>query len=330
MKNELMKSRLRRFLCKGACRVLPIICLCLCATGRGWSQETYRFAQRDTMALYLDIFRPDSGSVTTLDGVAKPAVMFVFGGGFVSGKRSDGTARRWFARLTAEGYTVVAIDYRLGMKGYRMGKGLLGANKALDRFLYSQQIGVEDVFSAVSFLAAHPELSVPVDNLVVSGSSAGAIISLASAHAIDQGRLEGLPEGFAFKGVMSFAGGIIGKHGAPKFSQATCPILLLHGTADKMVAYKHFGLMRRGIWGSDHIASELEKKGCNYSIWRFEGLGHDVAAYMDVAWELEKTFLERNVIQGIPCQVDALVDDPSLPTWKSWGRARTADLYQNP
>ncbi|MBP5171842.1 MAG: alpha/beta hydrolase [Bacteroidales bacterium] len=325
-----MKSRLRRFLCKGACRVLPIICLCLCATGRGWSQETYRFAQRDTMALYLDIFRPDSGSVTTLDGVAKPAVMFVFGGGFVSGKRSDGTARRWFARLTAEGYTVVAIDYRLGMKGYRMGKGLLGANKALDRFLYSQQIGVEDVFSAVSFLAAHPELSVPVDNLVVSGSSAGAIISLASAHAIDQGRLEGLPEGFAFKGVMSFAGGIIGKHGAPKFSQATCPILLLHGTADKMVAYKHFGLMRRGIWGSDHIASELEKKGCNYSIWRFEGLGHDVAAYMDMAWELEKTFLERNVIQGIPCQVDALVDDPSLPTWKSWGRARTADLYQNP
>lgn len=309
------------------------VCLVLTMVLGGWgasAQETYRFAQRDTMALYLDIFRPDSGSVTTLDGVAKPAVMFVFGGGFVSGKRSDGTARRWFARLTAEGYTVVAIDYRLGMKGYRMGKGLLGANKALDRFLYSQQIGVEDVFSAVSFLAAHPELSVPVDNLVVSGSSAGAIISLASAHAIDQGRLEGLPEGFAFKGVMSFAGGIIGKHGAPKFSQATCPILLLHGTADKMVAYKHFGLMRRGIWGSDHIASELEKKGCNYSIWRFEGLGHDVAAYMDVAWELEKTFLERNVIQGIPCQVDALVDDPSLPTWKAWGRARTADIYQNP
>lgn len=309
------------------------VCLVLMMMLGGWgasAQETYRFAQRDTMALYLDIFRPDSGSVTTLDGVAKPAVMFVFGGGFVSGKRSDGTARRWFARLTAEGYTVVAIDYRLGMKGYRMGKGLLGANKALDRFLYSQQIGVEDVFSAVSFLAAHPELSVPVDNLVVSGSSAGAIISLASAHAIDQGRLEGLPEGFAFKGVMSFAGGIIGKHGAPKFSQATCPILLLHGTADKMVAYKHFGLMRRGIWGSDHIASELEKKGCNYSIWRFEGLGHDVAAYMDVAWELEKTFLERNVMQGIPCQVDALVDDPSLPTWKAWGRARTADLYQNP
>ena len=34
--------------------------------------------------------------------------MFVFGGGFVSGSRSDAMARRWFDRLTAEGYTVVA------------------------------------------------------------------------------------------------------------------------------------------------------------------------------------------------------------------------------
>lgn len=319
--HNMHSKRWRRVVC-----LALLLCGGLCAA----AQETYRFAQRDTMALYLDVYRPDSGSVTTFEGVAKPAVMFVFGGGFVSGSRSDATARRWFDRLTAEGYTVVAIDYRLGMKGYRMGKGLLGANKALDRFLSSQQMGVEDVFSAVSFLALHPELGVSTDNLVISGSSAGAIISLASAHAIDQGLTEGLPEGFAFKGVMSFAGGIISKHGAPRFSHQPCPILLLHGTADKMVAYKHFGLMRRGIWGSDHIASDLEKKGFNYSIWRYEGLGHDVAAYMNVVWDVEKSFLEKNVMQGIPCQVDALVDDPSLPTWKAWGRARTADIYQNP
>ena len=33
-------------------------------------------------------------------------------------------------------------------------------------------------------------------------------------------------------------------------------------------------------------------------------------------------------MQGIPCQKDAMVDDPSLPTWKSWGKTKTADLYQ--
>ena len=192
---------------------------CLCST----AQETYRFAEKDTCALYLDIFRPDSSAQTTFKGVAKPAIMFVFGGGFVSGSRSNPAYRGWFHRLNASGYTVVAIDYRLGMKGYRMGKGLRGIAKALDRFVLSQQWGVEDVFSAVSFLASHPELNVPADNIVISGSSAGAIISLACAWAIANGETYGLPEDFAFKGVMSFAGGLISKKGAPKFRKSPCP-----------------------------------------------------------------------------------------------------------
>ena len=304
--------------------VVVALLFCLGAT----AQETYRFAERDTCALYLDIFRPDSSAQTTFKGVAKPAIMFVFGGGFVSGKRSDAGIRPWFRHLNANGYTVVAIDYRLGMKGYRMGKGLRGAVKALDRFMLSQQMGVEDVFSAVSFLAAHPELNVPADNIVLSGSSAGAIISLACANAIANGETDGLPEGFAFKGVMSFSGAIISKTGSPKFEQAPCPILFFHGTADKIVAYNHFGLPRRGIWGSDYIAKRLKKQGCNYSIWRFDGLGHDVAAYMGFMWDVEKVFLEKNVMQGIRCEVDAMVNDPSLPTWQSWGKTKTADLYQ--
>ena len=106
-------------------RLLALLALffCLCAS----AQETYRFAERDTCSLYLDIFRPDSSAQTTFKGINKPAVMFLFGGGFVGGSRSDANARRWFSRLTANGYTVVAIDYRLGMKGHKMGKGLRGA-----------------------------------------------------------------------------------------------------------------------------------------------------------------------------------------------------------
>lgn len=308
-------------------RVKSLFCFllfCLCVS----AQETYRFVERDTCALYLDIFRPDSGAQTTFKGVAKPAIMFVFGGGFTSGHRSDDGVRGWFRRLNANGYTVVAIDYRLGMKGYHMGRGLRGAMKALNSFVLSQQMGVEDVFAAVSFLAAHPELNVPADNIVLSGSSAGAIISLACASAIANGQTAGLPEGFTFKGVMSFAGGIISKKGAPKFAKAPCPLLLFHGTADKIVAYKHFGTFRRGIWGSSYLASRLKRQGGNYSIWRFNGLAHEVASYMGVMWHVEKEFLERNVMQGIHCEVDALVDDPSLPTWNSRGRVKTADLYQ--
>ena len=282
------------------------------------AQETYKFADRDTCSLYLDIYRPAPEAVRSIDGHEKPVVLFVFGGGFIMGSRQDKYVLPWFQKLTEEGYPVVSVDYRLGMKGYKVGKGIKGLYKASERFYQAQQIGVEDVFSAISFLAENREqLGLDTDNIVIAGSSAGAIISLASAYAVANGQTAGLPEGFRFKGAMSFAGAIISLSGAPKFKSAPCPLLLLHGTVDTAVAYRHFGAFGRGLWGSDYIAEKLQKKGWKYSIYRFKDRTHDVAAYMPHIWPIEKEFLEKCATQGVEMQVDALVDDPSLPTWKA-------------
>jgi len=288
------------------------------------AQETYRFAERDTCSLYLDIYRPASGAQTEFQGKKKPTVMFVFGGGFVTGQRSDKFVMPWFDLLTADGYNVVAIDYRLGMKGYKVGKGLAGAYKACERFLLAQEVGVEDVFSALSFLAENPELGIDVNNIVLSGSSAGAIISMASEYAVVNGETHGMPEGFNFKGIMSFAGAVISTNGAPKYKNAPCPTLMLHGTADKAVAYKSVAALGRGIWGSSYIAGKLAKNGWEHCIYRFKDRTHDVAAYMYWLWPIEKEFLEQNVILGSGRTVDALVDDPSLPTW---GNISLDDIY---
>lgn len=298
-------------------KLLFILALVLGSGALAQAQETYKYAQRDTCDLYLDIWRPSSDAVTSVDSLSKPTVLYVFGGGFITGRRDDPFTIKWFKRLNSEGYAVVSIDYRLGMKGYEVGKGLSGTLKASDRFLLSQQIGVEDVFSAVSYLADHPELGISADNIVLSGSSAGAIISLASAYNFANGNTEGLPENFpGFKGVMSFAGGIISNSGAPKFKKAPCPLLLLHGTADEAVAYKQFGAFGHGIWGSSFIADKLQKKGWPCCIYRFTDRTHAVAAYMDYLWPIEETFLERVTI-GADYSVDATVEDPSLPTWWS-------------
>lgn len=297
-------------------KILLIAILLISAIGLP-AQETHKFVQRDTCDLYLDIWRAEPGSATAIDSLAKPAILYVFGGGFIMGQRNDEFTARWFKRLNAQGYSVVSIDYRLGMKGYQMGKGLSGKVKASDRFLLSQQIGVEDVFSAVSFLANHQELGIPADNIVLAGSSAGAIISLASAYAVANGETAGLPEGFnGFKGVMSFAGAIISTSGAPKFKSAPCQLLLMHGTADQAVAYKSFGAFGRGIWGSSYIADKLQKKGWPCCIYRFTDRTHSVAAYMDYLWPIEEDFLDK-VTRGVSYSVDATVDDPSLPAFWS-------------
>ena len=288
------------------------------------AQETYLYAKRDTCNLCLDIFRPADGSETTFQGLDKPAIIHVFGGGFITGNRNEGYFRNWIDLLNQEGYTVVTFDYRLGMKGYKVGKGLNGTIKASEQFEYSQRIGVEDLFSAVSYLAEHPDLGIDTSNMVVAGSSAGAIITLAAVREIANGTAQGLPEGFRFKGAMSFAGAIISTKGVPKFESAPCPVLLMHGTADKAVAYKQLAAFGRGIWGSDYLVKEFKRKGYPYCIYRFQDRTHDVAAYHFVLWELEKQFLQENVMLGHGRIVDAVVDDESLP---SWGTISLKDIY---
>ncbi len=289
----------------------------LLGAGLAEAQETYRFAQKDTSTLYMDIFRSAPGSVTTFQGQEKPTILWVFGGGFLMGERTNDWYRPWFRLLNEQGYTVVTIDYRLGMKNYPMKKGLIGAYLAIDQFMLSQQMGIEDVCSAVSYLAENrASLGIDTDNMVIAGASAGAIISLATEYAIVSGRAEGLPEGFNFKGVMSFAGAIISKSGAPHFKEKPCPILLLHGTADKAVKYNNVSLFGKGLWGSSWLARDWNRKGYdNYWIYRFKGVSHNVALYMEEMWELERQFLEQNVMLGKTRKVDAKVDDPGLPTW---------------
>lgn len=278
------------------------------------AQKTYQFATRDTLNLYLDVYQPVAGSLTTFEGHQKPTVLFVFGGGFIQGERNNAFQKAWFERLTQNGYGVVAIDYRLGMKGFKVGKGLSGALKASEQFLLSQEMGVEDVCSAVNFLASN-NVGVDVNNLVLAGSSAGAIISVATEYHIVNGTAPELPEGFNFKGVMSFAGAVISTSGKPEFLAQPCPIVFFHGTEDQAVAYEKYAHFGRGIWGSAYFDKQFDKKGYHHLIYRFDGRTHDVAAYMSALWEEEMNFLEQDVMLGKARTIDALVSDATLPTW---------------
>ena len=299
--------------------ILALVALLLAATA-SFAQEktTYKVAQRDTCDLYMDVYEPVAIPGDTLD---RPTVLFVFGGGFIMGRRDDPWVLPWFKLLNENGYRVVSVDYRLGLKGVRMRFDLFHLIQSANYTKHAVDMGVEDVFASVRYLADHAEeLGVNMDNIVISGSSAGAMISLScELEACNRtARAEILPEGFHFAGVMSFAGAIMSDSGKPEYRRTPCPQLLIHGTKDGAVAYDKIGFGRWGMFGSSYLVEKvLAPAGYTYQIYRYVDHSHDMAANMLANWPEEKRFLEVSVMGGKALTVDSTVDDPTMPVWQS-------------
>ena len=294
--------------------VLLLVAFCALAQ----EKTTYMVAQRDTCDLYMDVYQPAVVPGDTLD---RPTILFVFGGGFIMGQRDDPWVLPWFKLLNENGYRVVSVDYRLGLKGIRMRFDLFHLIQSAEYTKAAVDMGVEDVFASVRYLCDHAEeLGVNPDNIVISGSSAGAMISLsAELEACNRTvRAEILPEGFHFAGVMSFAGAIMSDSGKPVYKRTPCPQLLIHGTKDGAVAYDKMGFGRWGMFGSSYLVEKvLAPSGYTYQIYRYVDHSHDMAANMLANWPEEKRFLEVSVMGGQRLVVDSTVDDPTMPAWKS-------------
>ena len=295
-------------------RTIILLALLFCTT-LSFAQKatTYKVAQRDTCDLYMDVYEPVEIPGDTLD---RPTILFVFGGGFITGRRDDPWVLPWFKLLNDNGYRVVSVDYRLGLKDIRMRFDLFHLIQSADYTKKAVDMGVEDVFASVRYLADHPELGVDMDNIVIAGSSAGAMISLSSElEACNRTvRAEILPAGFHFAGVMSFAGAIMSDTGKPVYKRTPCPQLLIHGTADGAVQYKKMGFGRRGMYGSSYLVNDvLKPAGYVYQIYRYVDHSHDMAANMMANWPEEKRFLEEAVMGKKRLVIDCTIDDPDMP-----------------
>ena len=283
---------------------------------------TFLFAHRDTCDLYLDWYKPAEGSVTEIDGVRKPTVLYVFGGGFKEGNRRDGSSVPWFKQLTDAGYSVVSIDYRLGLKGITSA----GVNPEFIRNLdHAIQLAVEDLFSATNYVIENAaSLNIDPDAIVISGSSAGAITVLQAEWEICNGRelASVLPEGFNYAGVMAFSGAIFSRQGAIRYKKTEpCPMMLCHGTIDKIVPYGQIWFFNLRFAGSSVISKTLHNKDYNYRMYRFEGNSHEIAVTMSHNFDREMSFIEENVMKGEKAVVDTILvnDGVPVPDWAKGG-----------
>lgn len=293
---------------------------------------TVKYAERDTCALYMDIYEPDASKVVCEDGRQRPTIIHVFGGGFKEGSRAETWLRPWFREMNARGYRMITIDYRLGLKGVR---GVTQTEFAglLDNAI---RMAVTDLFSATEYLVKNGKsMGIDPDNLVVTGSSAGAITVQQAewvlcnraagglcdyAHVVD-----GLPEGFNYKGVMAFAGAVM-VNGALGYAAEPCPVMMFHGSEDELVPYDIVRAGTLAFCGPCQIQKALESAGGTCRFYRFPWINHAVAGYMPQTVGKQVDFIENNVMRGSEERVDAVIVDSSLPTYKTGNNNELYDI----
>lgn len=177
-----------------------------------------------TVDLGLDVYTPVGDTVTQ-----RPTVVWIHGGAFKSGDKSNGTLvsdAKHFARL---GYVSVAINYRVSRQGCT---GAYGTAQCRQSMLDAQHDGQ----AAVRFLRAQADTyGIDPDRIAASGVSAGAITALhLAANADDPGDGGNPEQSSEIQGAVSVSGAAL----VGTIDAGDAPMVLFHGTADTTVPFQ--------------------------------------------------------------------------------------------
>ncbi|MDR0728805.1 MAG: alpha/beta hydrolase [Prevotellaceae bacterium] len=285
--------------------LISLLCTVLLSALRVWAGEaeppakqTFIYAVKGADTLRLDYY--DTQAIAA----SKPCFIFVFGGGFANGRRDDAGFLPFYARLVNAGYTVAAIDYRLGMKNLKAQLNpeqdqLQAFNQITDIFDRSVTMAVEDLFDATAYIAAHAAAwRIDAAKIIACGSSAGAITVLQGAYKLCHvdTLTARLPEGFKYAGVVSFAGAIFSRNGRLEWPTLPPPLLLFHGDTDRDVPYHQIEWSGLGFYGSAFIAGQLKAQKAPHYFYAVENTGHEMSTLpMNQNWDEMHTFLEKMV-----------------------------------
>ena len=245
------------------------------ATPRKIEKETFVYAVRDADTLRLDRY-----ALLSPDSRAKPCLMFLFGGGFMTGTRDNRRFRPFFDYYARKGFVVVSIDYRLGMKRARQA-GLLDEEHFTQALDMTLSMATEDLYDATAYICRHKP-DVDPSRIVTCGSSAGAITVLmgeywlCNGHPLTAGKFT---QDFSYAGVIAFAGAVCDTQDSLRWARDPAPMLLFHGDADRNVPYGALGVDGVWLFGSKSIADDLARGSARVLLRRrdqsFDGVAAD-------------------------------------------------------
>ena len=250
----------------------------------------------------MDVYTPTNAPALN------KTVLYAFGGGFVDGDKSDADNVEFYKKLIGKGYSVIAFDYRLGLKGVE--KVGIFHPKAPFKAI---KMATEDLISATQYIIENNvKLGVDTSKIILIGSSAGAIMVLRGDYELTNRTemVQQIPAEFRYAGVISMAGALFTTNGKPKYKREPAPTFMLHGTKDKVVFYNKVQAFNLSAVGTNKLTQLFQKNKFNYWTYKFEGSGHEVATFPRVyLFDEIVTFMEDLAINKQKQQLDALIYD---------------------
>ena len=284
--------------------------------------RTYEYAVRNGKSLLMDVYSPRTPRADSA------CVVYLFGGGFYTGSRTDEMVRIYCQRLAKDGFTAVAIDYRLHLREVNFDTVTLRKTQGV--FRDAINITAADAAAAIAYICAHAdEWGVATNRIVLCGGSAGAIgvlqLDYCRANALPP--TAELPANWQPAAVVSYAGAVYADGGMPKYKRSPAPTFFLHGDKDKIVNYKKFPpVLRSGDYGSKKLQKIFRKNDYPHWIFRYEGIGHEVASLHIYTLPEFEAFVNATLL-GRLMYYDATVRDAKIVPTK-WTKMGVFDLYR--
>lgn len=263
--------------------------------------------------LYLDFYEPQ-GDVMD----ARPLLIWVHGGSFLGGSRTEVDMVALSTRFAKKGYACASIGYRTGFFPIDSTNSVRAVVRA-----------VQDLKGAIRFFykdaATDNTYKIDTTNIFIGGSSAGAITALHVAYlteecelydylnATQQAALGGLEGSSGNAGYSTKVRGVLNGSGALAryswldASESDIPLASVHGTNDNVVTYNR-GLVNPGVPlmyldGSRMLHERACALGIENQLYTFEGAGHvpylgssaAAQAYMDTTVNFYRDFLVKQL-----------------------------------
>lgn len=249
----------------------------------GLSHETYNSNNSIKIPLKLDVFIPDNNLEK------RPAIVLIHGGGFSKGTRTDHNIVNMANYFASRGWVVFSIDYRLqGDEGTVPTEWVQYAKNNLDESFIKRFLSLypahRDAKAALRWVFANASsYNIDPDYVTVGGGSAGAIIAITLGVTDAEDYTDELSvstdptlsttntaQSYKIHTILDFWGSKVAVdalnnvYGYKRFDASNAPILIAHGTEDKVVPFSE----------AEELKNKYTNTGVNYIYYPLQGYGH--------------------------------------------------------